>query len=210
MDQSNGWGLPRYVALFVVLALHLALLAALLMPARTQIVSEPTEQAVELIILPPANLPKIRSESARPQHLTANNAIAIAPPVFDETSPQPAASGSGDAGRGPGVDWTAEARRAVQAFDIRNHQPVSNTISGSPAEEHWWPRTRHHTGDQFKTPSGDWIVWVSDECYQIASSAANAAALGAVLPQTVCIRELGGARSEPGASSNKISSHGEN
>ena len=69
---------------------------------------------------------------------------------------------------GTAVDWAAEARRAVQAFDIRSHLPASNqSVSGSPAEDHWWPRRQHHAGDQFKTANGDWIVWINDSCYQL-------------------------------------------
>jgi hypothetical protein len=210
MDQSNGWGLPRYVTLLVVLAFHVGLLAAILMASPTYGVSAQENQAVELLFLPPANPPKIRFENARPRRLSANPEITITPPLLDPNSTTASPSGNATAGNGPGVDWKAEARRAVQAFEIRNGHPPSNLLSGSPAEENWWPRGRHHAGDSFKTASGDWIVWISDSCYQIARSAANAAASGAVLPQTVCVRESAAARGESGAAPNKTGSQGVN
>jgi hypothetical protein len=193
MDQPKVWGLPRYVTLLVVLAFHLALLAALLMASRTRTISWPTNDPVELLFLPTVNVPKIRSENPRPKRLSGDTAISIAPPAFDSASPSPSASASD--GNGSGVDWAAEARRALQAFEIRNHQPPSdNTLSGSPAEESWWPQARRHAGNPFKTATGDWIVWINASCYQVASSAANAYALGAILPPTLCAGESGAPR----------------
>jgi hypothetical protein len=194
MDQPKVWGLPRYVTLLVVLALHLALLAALLMASRSRTISWPTNDSVELLFLPTANVPKIRSENSRPKRLSGDTAISIAPPAFDSASPAPSASASD--GNGSGVDWAAEARRALQAFEIRKHQPPSdNTLSGSPAEDSWWPQARRHAGNPFKTATGDWIVWINASCYQVASSAANAYTLGAMLPPTVCAGESGTPRS---------------
>jgi hypothetical protein len=190
MDQPEVWGLPRYVTLLVVLAFHLALLAALLMASRTRTISWPTNDPVELLFLPTANFPKIRSENSRPKRLSGDTAISMAPPAFDSASPSAPASASD--GNGSGVDWAAEARRALQAFEIRNHQPPSdNILSGSPAEDNWWPQARRHAGNPFKTASGDWIVWINASCYQVASSAANAYVLGAMLPPTVCAGESG-------------------
>jgi hypothetical protein len=42
------------------------------------------------------------------------------------------------------VDWAAEARRALQAFEIRNREPAANnSVSrSSPAEQPWWPAHR--------------------------------------------------------------------
>ncbi|MDP9082615.1 MAG: hypothetical protein M3N50_02460 [Pseudomonadota bacterium] len=96
------------------------------------------------------------------------------------------------------MDWTAEAHRALQAFEIRNHQPGTGIpLSSSPAEQHWWPRTRHHAGDQYKTANGDWIVWISSNCYQVASSGSRGNAAVETLPNTICL----GAPQQPRADS---------
>jgi hypothetical protein len=191
MDRSRVWGIRRYVTLLVVLALHMALLAALMTASRTRLLAATADPSVELLYLPPATIPKIRAENSRLRRLSGDAAVTMAPPVLDSVSPapSPSAPAADGNGTGPGVDWAAEARRAIHAFEIRSHQPPRNiSVSGSPAEEHWWLPARHRPGDQFKTASGDWIVWINASCYQVATSAATSGPVAA-LPHTVCLRE---------------------
>jgi hypothetical protein len=190
MDQSDGWGHSRYVTLMAVIAVHAALVAALMMYSGTQNRSLSIEQPVELLFLPPADVPKIRPENFRPKRLLGDTTISITPPVFDSASPSPSSDASATDGNGAGVDWKAEARRALQAYEIRNRTPPTrNSLSNSPAEENWWPQGRRRAGTPFKTASGDWIVWINSNCYQVATSESSAYTLGALLPATVC--ELG-------------------
>lgn len=168
-----------------VLAVHLAVVALLMTAAgigRHQPVL--AEQAVELLYLPPNTIPKVRADNAPPRHLSGVIAMPEAPPVLDSSS-LPVSAASASNGDGAGVDWSAEARRAVQAFEIRTHRPPHNdSISGGPAEENWWPR--HRAGEQYKTANGDWIVWVNEKCYRVASAAAGASLPGAELAPTFC------------------------
>jgi hypothetical protein len=188
MERSNVWGFPRYFTLLVVLVLHLALLAMLLTASPTGGVPVSTNPPVELLYLSPRSFPKIRAENSLPHRMHSDIAIALAPPVLDSSSLPSSPSASGSDGSGSGVDWKAEARRAVQAFEIRKHQPPSNdTVSRSSPEDTWWPEAKHHAGEQYKTASGDWIVWVNASCYQVATSAANASTTGVTPPQTVCL-----------------------
>jgi len=195
MDQVKRWGLSRYGALVLVLAVHTVLLVLFLtasdpLPAGVEILP------VELLYVPPPNRPTIRAEISRPKRLAADTALSIVPPVLDSHAPSLLASASLSDGDGQGVDWKAEARRAVQAYEIRTREPVDYAgLSGSPAEEHWWPRAQRRTGAPFKTASGDWIVWVNERCYQVASSSSRTFALGALLPPTVCTSEPGARRS---------------
>src|ERR1700728_535139 len=187
MDQSNVWGFPRYFTLLIVLLFHLALLALLLTASPTGDVPLSTNQPVELVYLAPVSFPKIRAENSLPHRLHSDIAMSIAPPVLDSSSLPLSPSASGSDGNGSGVDWKAEARRAVQAFEIRKHQPPNNdTVSRSSPEDTWWPEAKHHAGEQYKTASGDWIVWINASCYQVATSAANPSASGAMPPQTIC------------------------
>lgn len=189
MDQSR-WGLRRHATLLGVLAAHVALVAALLLGSNTMEIAEPANQSVELMYLPPAKMPKVRAENSLPRHLSADTAIPIAPPVLDAPATAPAAAASGANGNGTGVDWRAEARRAVQAFEIRSHRPKSEySMPGSAAEDGWWPRGRHFAGEQYRTAGGDWIVWINASCYQVASAGASALTPGVLLPQTICPRE---------------------
>jgi hypothetical protein len=197
MDQSKVWGLPRYVTLLVVTVLHLALVAALWTESGSQNIPLAANEPVELLYIPPAIVPKIRAENSPARRLRGDTSIAIAPPVLDADA-LAAPPGSASEGSGSGVNWAAEARRAVQAFEIRRHEPARNTtVSRSPAEENWWPQVQHHAGDQYRTANGDWIVWINAGCYQVASAAANANAPGALLPQTFCPGDARASRGEP-------------
>ena len=190
MGQSTGWGPSRYVTLVAVLAVHLAFLAVLMLATRFRIGASPAYVAVELLFLPPENAPKIRAQYFRPLRLSGDTAQSKAPPVLASVVFSSSPSGYESDLGGPGVDWKAEARRAVQAYEIRSRMPPNdNTLSVSPAEETWWPQARHRAGARYKTASGDWIVWINSSCYQIATSASNAFAPGAMLPQTLCVRE---------------------
>jgi hypothetical protein len=201
MEESNKWGIPRYLTLIVVLSLHMALLATLVMGSRASMLRESTNPPIELMVISPATLPKIRAENSRPR-LSGDTAISIAAPILDSYSPSPSASGSD--GNGSGVNWAAEARRAVRAFDIRNHQPpIHDSLSSSPAEETWWPRTQHHAGDQYKIANGDWIVWINASCYQVASSGPPAYANDTAIPRTICPGKAGAPAGNPPAPDQK-------
>jgi hypothetical protein len=184
MQEPHGWKLPKYLTLLVVLGLHAAFLAMLIEGSRAPMLRVPASPPIEVMVVSPAPQPKIRAENSRPR-LSGYTAIAIAAPELDANSLTPSASGSN--GSGSGVNWAAEARRAVRAFDIRNHQPpVHDALSSSPAEDNWWPRAQHHAGDQYKIANGDWIVWINASCYQIAGSGPPAYVNDAQLPRTVC------------------------
>ncbi len=194
IDESNVWGLRRYVTLIVVLALHGALFTLFMSMSLARGPTQSAPHAVELLLLPPPVAPRIVAPNSRLLRLTGATAIALVPPVIESlvTSPSQATSAgpaSVSEGNGAAVDWAAEAHRALQAFEIRNHQPKSDMlVSSSPAEDHWWPRTRHHAGDQFKTAGGDWIIWIDSNCYQVAGSKANVFAPGSP-PRTICLRD---------------------
>jgi hypothetical protein len=184
MVESNKWGLPRYLALVVVLSLHMALLSMLIVGSRASTLRVSTNPPIELLVISPATLPKIRAENSRPR-LSGETAISIPAPPLDSYSWSPSSSGS--EGNGTGINWAAEARRAVRAFDIRSHQPpVHDSLSSSPAEDNWWPRTQHHAGDQYKIANGDWIVWINASCYQVAGAGPLTYAKDMALPRTVC------------------------
>jgi hypothetical protein len=191
MHESNVWGAQRFTTLFIVLALHLAFLALFLTAPRTRIVADSTIDSVEVTFFPPAKVPKVRFEKARLQRLSADNAISVTLPGVSSPSLSPPVSGAD--GDGAGVNWAAEAHRAVQAFEIRRNHPPSVAISGSTLWTDWWPR-EHHAGDRFKTDSGDWIVWISASCYQVATVASGTT--GSAPSQIICPGQPKTARDE--------------
>jgi hypothetical protein len=180
-DESNVWGAPRFITFLAVVVAHLAVIALLTAESRIRTPAAATNDAVELLFIPPAKVPQVRFENARHPRLS-DIALSITMPGLDSPSPSPASTGTdGDA---PSVNWTAEAHRAVQAFEIRRNHPPGGAISSSTPWTDWWPQGRHSAGDQFKTPNGDWIVWISSNCYQIARWGPGA--YGSTPPQTVC------------------------
>jgi hypothetical protein len=186
MKESIRPRTERYAAAVSVLAIHLVLIAALIMMPRTGKLAT-TANAVEVLFIAPAEPPKLRVTANLPrrgQHL----ALTVEPPVLESLS-FPAATGPGSSGNGAstGVDWGAEARRALQAFEIRNHQhSASQSVSGRPEDDHWPLRAQHHAGERFKTENGDWMVWVDANCYQIARAESGAAAHVAPLTEPIC------------------------
>jgi len=182
MHESNVWGAQRFTTLFVVLALHWAFLALFLTASRTRVVVDLTFDPVEVIFLAPTKAPKVRFENARLRRLSADTAISITLPGVAAPALSPPSSGAD--GDGSAVNWAAEARRAVQAVEIRRNHPASVAISGSPSLGDWWPR-EHRAGDRFKTESGDWIVWISANCYQVATGVS--AAIGSTAARIICV-----------------------
>jgi hypothetical protein len=171
-----------------VLLCHLAVIAAFLKLSQPGVLAMAREQPIELLMLAPEPISKIRSPSPLPQRLNAPLAIVASPPMLTGLDPGSAASQAASSeGRGSGVDWGAEARRALQAFEIRSRPPESaRSVSRDPAENNWAPPDKHHPGDRLKTANGDWIVWVNANCYQVASAASIGYAQGALLSRTIC------------------------
>jgi hypothetical protein len=191
MGESNVWGTQRFVTLFVVLALHLAVLALLLIISPTRGPPASADNPVEVMFFPPTKVPKVRFENARPQRLNADTAITVTLPGLAAPSLSPPSSGT--EGNGATVNWVAEAHRAVQAVEIRRNHPPNVAISSSPWSD-WWPR-EHHAGDRFKTESGDWIVWISASCYQVARWGPGA--FGSTPSPTICPRQSESRGDEP-------------
>jgi|HubBroStandDraft_2_1064218.scaffolds.fasta_scaffold27701_3 hypothetical protein len=193
MNDLKHWTVSRYAALAVVLILHATLFAALFMMPRIRGVPASQARAVELVLLTPVNPPKARTAPAALRRLGGDAAITIAVPVPDSPSlPMSAAAASSSMGNGSGVDWSAEARRALQAFEIRTSQLSSNkSVSGRPEDDNWLPNAQHRPGELLKTASGDWIVWIDANCYEIATAGPHE--VGAALPETICRRHSGSA-----------------
>jgi hypothetical protein len=85
MNESKKWELSRYLTLVVVLSLHTAFLAMIIMGSRGSMLREPANPPIELMLISPATLPKIRAENSRPR-LSGEMAISIAAPTLDAYS----------------------------------------------------------------------------------------------------------------------------
>lgn len=187
--DDKAWGTPRYVTLLMVLAAHGALLALLWMSSHTfGVLPASISQPLQVMIFPTSPRPKERDLEIHPHRLSGDLLEWVAPLVLNAPSLPPVTQDvdGGAAGTGSGPDWAAEARRALQAYEIRSRQQgADNLISGSPAEDRWWKRGAHRPGDKYKTVSGDWIVWINSHCYQVATATGRAYTNGET-PQTIC------------------------
>jgi hypothetical protein len=166
MRESTFWRPPRFITLIAVAALHVALIALLIMAGAVQR-SSGSYQPVELVYIPAVPPPPVRAESGRPPRLRADITRSPVSPVI--TSAPSVSMSSGTGSRGLGVDWLAEAHRAVKAYEIRRDQPSDTTLSGKSPANDWWPEHGPHQGDRYKNDAGDWIVWISADCYEVAS-----------------------------------------
>jgi hypothetical protein len=188
MDEK-AWGSPRYITLILVLAAHVAVLALLLMASRSfSVIAAPPKEPLQVLIFPSSPRPKDRHLEIHPHRLSGDLAEWAAPVVRKAPSlaPPSAEVNGGEGGKGAGPDWAAEARRALQAYEIRSRQPPpDNLISGSPADDRWWRRGSHRPGDKYKTASGDWVVWINSRCYQVATATGRDYVMGET-PQTIC------------------------
>lgn len=186
MTESSVWAPSRAATLLLVLAIHLALIALWVMDSRRAVNFAPSSPPIELMWLPPTKVPTTFVDNMRPPHVGANLSISIAAPNLDPSSAStPAASAADHAGSD--VNWAAEAHRAVQAFEIRRDRQVNHAMLGTTPWDGWLPHREHHAGDRFKTESGDWIVWINGNCYQVASWHAGAPAQDATQTPTVCV-----------------------
>jgi hypothetical protein len=170
--------------LLAVVIVHVGLIALLMSATTVRGNSEAGYRPLELVYLPKQPLPRVRADSGRPQRLRADIALSMVSPLLD--SKPPSAPSSGTSSRGQGVDWLAEAHRAVRAYEIRRDHPPQNALSGRSPANDWWPQQGPHAGDQVKTESGDWIVWINADCYKLASWHSTDSALDAGPPQIIC------------------------
>lgn len=164
--KPSALNVSRWSVVIAVLALHLAVVALLLMGRRSPTSFPAAAASIEVTILPPPKMPTARADGAHLPRLKIDTGIALAPPSLDADWSSAAAGGS-DGGT-PGVNWAAEARRAVKAFEIRRDQQVTHETLGISLWDSWLARQPHHAGERLRTDNGDWIVWLNADCYQVA------------------------------------------
>src|SRR5271163_1517570 len=114
MRESKRRRFARYLVAVVVLAVHFALIAALLTAPGNGGTEGSTANSIQLLYLVPVRPPKVHTLMANLSRRGSNLAITVEPPVLESQSfPISRAQGSTENGEGSGVDWAAEARRAL-------------------------------------------------------------------------------------------------
>jgi hypothetical protein len=184
MRKSTFWRAPRFITLIAVAALHVVLITLLLMASAAFRVPETSYRPVELLYIPAMPPLPVRADSGRPLRLHTDIALSPPSPMFNSALPGSNSSGAGS--RGMGVDWAAEAHRAIKAYEIRRDHPSDNALSARSPANDWWPQQGPHAGDRYKTETGDWIVWISADCYKVASWHSLDPSSDATPPDIVC------------------------
>src|SRR5271168_1022157 len=150
-DEPDKWGPSRYFTLMMVLLGHVVVLMAWMLASRRSVtLVAAAKQPLTIIVYPLSPQPKKRLVEVRPQRLSGDLKEWLAPVTLQAPSLPPVSSApdGGAGGSGAGPDWNAEARRSIQAFEIRSRQPPpGNLISGSPGEDRWWQHP-HKVGDK--------------------------------------------------------------
>jgi hypothetical protein len=187
IEELEGGAGSRYTIFIIVLMLH-AVLVALLVLLQTRMSPRPEANPLELVFLAPVPPPKVSVPQIAFRGPRADIRLEILPPVND-TAPIPMSAGRASLLNGDqsGVDWTAEARRALQAFEIRSHQLSGNkSVSARPEEDNWMPSGRHHAGEQLRIANGDWIVWIDANCYKVASAGPGTRGVDYKILEVIC------------------------
>jgi hypothetical protein len=164
--KPSAWNVSRWSAAIAALALHLVVVALLLMGGRSPPGFPSAGPTIEVMILPPPKMPTAHADGAHLKRLKVDVGMSLAPPSVNSSWQSESAGGS-DGGT-PGVNWAAEARRAVKAFEIRRDQQVTHSTLGISLWDSWLARQPHHAGERLRTDNGDWIVWIDSDCYQVA------------------------------------------
>lgn len=173
------------MALAIVVALHLGVVNVLIIASETGARVTSAPNLVQLLVLPRDTPPKIpvsppppnRSRKARPETVPASSAITIDP------------SAAVPDNVGETIDWAQEAHGVADGIAKKDSVERRQESVRSP-QSPFAPPPAHHQGEQIPTADGRWIVYVTDDCYQVSkaiTSITNATNNGMSL-QTYCTR----------------------
>lgn len=167
MEDRNAWRPSRYGVFLAVLALHATIVAILIASSKTLRILLPTETLIEVVFPPPAAAQKVRAD------------ISPNPPV-DRTRLTPSVDAI--------LSLSPELVPALGTFGApidladQTHTVADSIVANTDAREgrlapETTPRKSifpeppaHHAGEQHRLDTGEWMVFVSDNCYQISSA----------------------------------------
>jgi septal ring-binding cell division protein DamX len=192
MDDRQQWKRSRYASLLAVLAVHTAVLMGFLMTAKTRFAAPPTSSAIELLNLPRNVIQPTPPPPASPDRQKKPRAVTSTLPT-DSLTVVPTTNGDAS---GNGIDWAQEAHDAAASFTKR--EKGASTASEPASKSAFAPPPAHYKGEQIPTADGRWMVFVSDNCYQMSNDLThitNATNTGVAI-QTYCNRHSNKARGD--------------
>jgi hypothetical protein len=187
MDESQKWGRSRYIAILVVSAIHLGVVIALILTVKSLHLTAPAPQTIDLLVLP-SNIDARKPEPPPTLQSRSKRALSLPVPPSSAITVNPSAEAT-DSVEAPGVDWAQEARNVAAGIAKETSPGRSGEPPASPPSA-FAPPPPHHKGEQIPTADGRWILYVSDDCYQVSkeiTAITNATNTGIGI-QTYCTR----------------------
>jgi hypothetical protein len=200
MGDRNVSRLPHYAALVVVAGLHIGLVTVLIAASRTRLRSSAAQSVITTMVLLPRAAESLAAGPPPELHLAPLAPLVRLAPLVP---PLPSIAYPPADNVPQAIDWQAQAQKAAAAITGSNAVPSETEDRRKTSSSHgprpWVPPPAHHAGEEYKTITGDSIVWVSDKCY-VKSSApmlgvAQIFARG-MLSTTVCPGSSGNARGD--------------
>jgi hypothetical protein len=172
MEDSESCRRARYIAMLAVMAFHGVLVAMLVKFDGIRSAAILTSSPIQVRFLSPVVAPAIRLGSPLEGSFKEFN---VAAPTLPSLTLVPMVSSEDDSSNS--VDWAAEARivAAASAAGVPYRPFGSHVPSGTASSPGAGPSPspEHKAGDQYRTENGDWVVFVTKNCYQISSSIPN-------------------------------------
>lgn len=168
MDDRITWRPSRYGTLVLVAAFHFVLVSLLIASSQSLRLPLPAIPDMEVALLPPATAQRIQSDLPKAH-------------AFDKTQISPATDASlalvprlvpALGSSGIPIDWADEAHTTAAALVTQaDSRPMPLGLDSEPLPRSAFPASSaHHAGDQHREENGEWIVFVSDHCYQFSRS----------------------------------------
>lgn len=163
MQEWRKWERSRYVALLAVLALHAAVVTGLVITAWTRKLATPRAPPLELLIL--SRQPSPSFQPAPPELDRRSTILEVPQPLPADTLIDVSPNANTDV-EGLPIDWFQEAHN-VAASIARGTQPPEGK-SALPPNSVFATPAPHYKGEQVPNADGTWVVYVSENCYQLS------------------------------------------
>jgi hypothetical protein len=175
-------------AFAAVVAIHVALIMAVLVSRTRYVESSANDSGATWIVLPTEPAPETSSSQVQRTPSVLSSSIHIELP---DVAPVAVPSGDVDGA----IDWAAEARRAAAAM---RESPEPREFGDIPrVDTANAPRNSeptHHAGETYRDASGNNVAWVNDRCYVVSEAPPLGApdVLSRMQPtRTVCVDRQG-------------------
>jgi hypothetical protein len=168
MIDREAWRPSQYRALVVVLALHVAVIAALIATSKTLRLSVPAMTLIEVASLPPATAQRVRTNTSPSPPLDRTRVTPSVDAILSLSPELVPAAGT----FGVPIDWADQAHTVATSIvaDTDARESAVAPDLTTPQKSIFPDPPAHHAGEQHRLDTGEWIVFVSDNCYQISSA----------------------------------------